>query len=118
MSLHISGLSSNRVNLVFFSDGCMYTTYCAVYRFIFGIRTDTPDEQSKFMDDAARLAEDIIGNQTFSTVKPLLNIWAAFSPSNEVFTCSFSYGYDSSQIMVEWYWNRWHPKSVSGSLLD
>jgi hypothetical protein len=88
-SLHISGLSSNRVNLVFFSDGCMYTTYCAIYRFICGIQTDTPDEQSKFMDDAARLAEDIIGNQTFSTVKPLLNIWAAFSPSNEVFTCFF-----------------------------
>jgi hypothetical protein len=88
-SLHISGLSSNRVNLVFFSDGCMYTAHCVVYKFIRGPQTDMSEEQSKFMDDAARLAQDIIGNQTFSTVKPLLNIWAAFSPSNEVFTFCF-----------------------------
>jgi hypothetical protein len=27
---------------------------------------------------------DISGNQTFSTVRPLLNIWAAFTPSNNV----------------------------------
>jgi hypothetical protein len=46
--------------------------------------TDTANEYHKFMADARRLAEDVSGNQTFNTVKPLLNFWAAFSPSNEV----------------------------------
>lgn len=45
---------------------------------------DTSQEQSKFITDAARLAEDISANQTFNIVKPLLNFWAAFSPSKEV----------------------------------
>lgn len=63
--LIVSGPSSNRVDLVFFSDG--YTVA----------------EHEKFLVDAARLAADISGNQTFSTVKPLLNFWAAFSPSRE-----------------------------------
>ena len=31
-----------------------------------------------------RLVDDISKNQTFHTVKPLLNFWAAFSPSKEV----------------------------------
>ncbi|KAI0770580.1 IgA peptidase M64-domain-containing protein [Fomes fomentarius] len=60
-----SGDSNNRVDLVFFADG--YTS----------------EEKEKFIDDALRLAEDISGNQTFYTVKPLLNFWAAFTPSNE-----------------------------------
>lgn len=45
---------------------------------------DTADEYDKFMADAMRLAKDVSGNQTFNTVKPLLNFWAAFSASNEV----------------------------------
>ena len=45
---------------------------------------DTAEEKDKFLDDALRLAEDISGNQTFYTVKPLLNFWAAFVPSKEV----------------------------------
>ncbi|KIP02525.1 hypothetical protein PHLGIDRAFT_26549 [Phlebiopsis gigantea 11061_1 CR5-6] len=60
-----SGDSSNRVDLVFFSDG-----YLA-------------EEESKFFDDALRLAQDISQNHTFNTVQPLLNFWAAFTPSNE-----------------------------------
>ncbi|EJF60979.1 IgA peptidase M64-domain-containing protein [Dichomitus squalens] len=60
-----SGDSSNRVDLVFFADGY------------------TAEEKDKFLDDAFRLAEDISGNQTFYTVKPLLNFWAAFVPSKE-----------------------------------
>ncbi|RPD56113.1 hypothetical protein L226DRAFT_509855 [Lentinus tigrinus ALCF2SS1-7] len=60
-----SGDSSNRVDLVFFADG--YTS----------------EEKAKFIEDARRLAEDISGNQTFYTVKPLLNFWAAFTPSKE-----------------------------------
>ncbi|KAI0718190.1 IgA peptidase M64-domain-containing protein [Cerioporus squamosus] len=60
-----SGDSSNRVDLVFFADG--YTS----------------EERGKFIEDALRLAEDISGNKTFYTVKPLLNFWAAFTPSKE-----------------------------------
>ncbi|THU96670.1 hypothetical protein K435DRAFT_754775 [Dendrothele bispora CBS 962.96] len=63
--LIISGPFINRVDLVFFSDG--YTV----------------DEKDKFIEDAMRLADDISGNQTFNTVKPLMNFWAAFSPSEE-----------------------------------
>ncbi|OCH90452.1 hypothetical protein OBBRIDRAFT_793331 [Obba rivulosa] len=63
--LIISGSSDNRVDLVFFSDGYLR------------------EEKAKFLEDATRLANDISGNQTFDTVKPLLNFWAAFSPSNE-----------------------------------
>ncbi|KDR82463.1 hypothetical protein GALMADRAFT_237795 [Galerina marginata CBS 339.88] len=63
--LIISGPSTNRVDLVFFSDGYI------------------PEERQKFIDDALRLAEDVSKNQTFNTVQPLLNFWAAFSPSQE-----------------------------------
>ncbi|KAJ7505730.1 IgA peptidase M64-domain-containing protein [Mycena galericulata] len=63
--LVVSGPSSNRVDLVFFSDGYL------------------PEEQGKFIVDAMRLANDISGNQTFNTVKPLMNFWAAFTPSKE-----------------------------------
>ena len=45
---------------------------------------DTESERSKFFDDATRLVEEISQNQTFYTVKPLLNFWAAFTPSAEV----------------------------------
>ncbi|KAK7689832.1 hypothetical protein QCA50_006471 [Cerrena zonata] len=60
-----TGSSSNRVDLVFFSDGY------------------TQEEKTKFIEDAKRLAEDVSNNQTFNTVRPLLNFWAAFTPSNE-----------------------------------
>ncbi|GJE91910.1 IgA peptidase M64-domain-containing protein [Phanerochaete sordida] len=60
-----SGDPSNRVDLVFFADGY------------------TADEHAKFLQDAQRLADDISYNQTFNTVKPLLNFWAAFTPSKE-----------------------------------
>ncbi|KAF7357461.1 hypothetical protein MSAN_01342200 [Mycena sanguinolenta] len=63
--LAISGPSNNRVDLTFFADGYLQ------------------DERDKFFADAARLAEDISGNQTFNTVKPLMNFWAAFTPSKE-----------------------------------
>ncbi|KAG8821207.1 hypothetical protein FRC18_011411 [Serendipita sp. 400] len=62
--LCISGPSENRVDLVFFGDGY------------------TDSEEGKFLRDATRLANDISSNQTFSTVRPLLNIWAAFTPSH------------------------------------
>lgn len=41
-------------------------------------------ERDKFLDDAMRLVTDLSSNQTFSTVRPLLNFWAVFSPSQEV----------------------------------
>ncbi|KAF9485828.1 hypothetical protein BDN70DRAFT_870717 [Pholiota conissans] len=63
--LLISGPSSNRVDFVFFSDGYVL------------------EERTKFVADALRLAEDVTKNQTFHTVQPLMNFWAAFSPSKE-----------------------------------
>ncbi|KAJ3853585.1 IgA peptidase M64-domain-containing protein [Lentinula lateritia] len=63
--LIVSGPSKNRVDLVFFSDGYL------------------SEEKSKFMQDALRLAEDVSGNHTFNTVKPLMNFWAAFTASEE-----------------------------------
>ena len=45
---------------------------------------DTESERSKFFDDATCLAGEISQNQTFYAVKPLLNFWAAFTPSAEV----------------------------------
>lgn len=44
---------------------------------------DTKEEERKFAD-AMKLAQDISNNQTFATVKPLLNFFAAFTPSKEV----------------------------------
>ncbi|KAF5360455.1 hypothetical protein D9756_004955 [Leucocoprinus leucothites] len=44
---------------------------------------DTSEEAGKFFEDAQRLAEDVSQNQTFYTVKPLLNFWGAFTPSEE-----------------------------------
>lgn len=63
--LGLSGSADNRVDLVFFSDGYLSS------------------ERAKFIADATRLADDVSKNQTFYTVKPLLNFWAAFSPSKE-----------------------------------
>ncbi|KAF8143807.1 IgA peptidase M64-domain-containing protein [Mycena galopus ATCC 62051] len=65
LPLVVSDPSSNRVDLIFFADGYLQ------------------EEKGKFFADAARLAEDISGNQTFNTVKPLMNFWAAFTPSKE-----------------------------------
>ncbi|EDR13209.1 uncharacterized protein LACBIDRAFT_230303, partial [Laccaria bicolor S238N-H82] len=74
LQLHISGPSSNRVDLVFFSDGYLQ------------------EEKDKFIQDAMRLVDDISKNQTFHTVKPLLNFWAAFSPSKETRFVSTPFG--------------------------
>ncbi|KAK1227749.1 hypothetical protein PQX77_009220 [Marasmius sp. AFHP31] len=63
--LIVSGPYVNRVDLMFFSDGYL------------------PEEKEKFLKDAQYLADDISGNQTFNTVKPLMNFWAAFTPSKE-----------------------------------
>lgn len=65
VSLLQSGPSDNRIDLAFFSDGY------------------TMRERDKFLDDAMRLVTDLSSNQTFSTVRPLLNFWAVFSPSQE-----------------------------------
>ncbi|KAF9265266.1 hypothetical protein L218DRAFT_898916 [Marasmius fiardii PR-910] len=63
--LVVTGMSSNRVDLVFFSDGYLQ------------------EEKEKFIEDARYLAEELTTNQTFHSVKPLLNLWAAFVPSGE-----------------------------------
>ncbi|KAF5380731.1 hypothetical protein D9757_007158 [Collybiopsis confluens] len=80
--LIVSGPSKNRVDLVFFSDGC---PNCSLYSFLFvdpGC-VDVLEEKDKFIQDALRLAKDVSGNQTFNTVKPLMNFWAAFTVSEE-----------------------------------
>ena len=80
-----SGDSSNRVDLVFFADGCeSLVSFSKLDHAYTRQIVDTLEDKDKFLDDALRLAEDISGNQTFYAVKPLLNIWAAFAPSKEV----------------------------------
>ncbi|KAG8729214.1 hypothetical protein FRC12_021182 [Ceratobasidium sp. 428] len=59
----VTGSSSNRVDIVFFSDGY------------------TAKEKDKFFDDATRLGIAITVNQTYAPVAPLLNFWGAFTPS-------------------------------------
>jgi hypothetical protein len=54
----------------------------ALFRIVLDV--DTIDETDKFFADAKRLADDVSQNQTFYTVKPLLNFWGAFTPSEEV----------------------------------
>ena len=65
------------------------------------------EEEGKFIEDALRLARDISGNQTFHTVKPLLNFWAAFTPSKEVCFLSL-YSWDRYLLTypLEWYRHR------------
>ncbi|KAF9516512.1 hypothetical protein BS47DRAFT_1371740 [Hydnum rufescens UP504] len=68
MTLHplfVSGGAANRVGFVFFGDGY------------------TESEKDVFLSDATRLARDLSTNQTFASVGPLLNFYAAFSPSIE-----------------------------------
>ncbi|KAG1727908.1 IgA peptidase M64-domain-containing protein [Suillus occidentalis] len=65
VSLLQSGPSDNRIDLALFSDGY------------------TMRERDKFLDDAMRLVTDLSANQTFASVRPLLNFWAVFSPSEE-----------------------------------
>lgn len=65
VSLLQSGPSDNRIDLAFFSDGY------------------TMRERDKFLNDAMRLVTDLSANQTFASVRPLLNFWAVFSPSRE-----------------------------------
>ncbi|KAI5831700.1 hypothetical protein K523DRAFT_409564 [Schizophyllum commune Tattone D] len=60
------GPPENRVDLMFFSDGYL------------------PTEKAQFFADAQMLATGLIaGNKTYNSVAPLLNMWAAFTPSGE-----------------------------------
>ena len=71
---------------MFFSDGCEFVHTRMFFSTFFDFReADVADERDKFIEDARRLAKDVSSNQTFNTVQPLLNFWAAFSPSKEVF---------------------------------
>ena len=73
---------------MFFSDGCEFVYPLIMFFNFFSFReADVADERGKFIEDARRLAEDVSNNQTFNTVQPLLNFWAAFSPSKEVWFC-------------------------------
>jgi len=84
--LIISGPSSNRVDFVFFSDGCeqvWLNIWNGSQKTPF-MYTDLASEQDKFFADALRLAEDVTQKHTFHPVQPTMNFWAAFSPSKEV----------------------------------
>ncbi|KAF9265286.1 hypothetical protein L218DRAFT_924474 [Marasmius fiardii PR-910] len=63
--LIISGDPKNRIDFVFFSDGYLSS------------------EKPKFLKDAMAFANDITTNHTFHSVQPLMNFWAAFTPSKE-----------------------------------
>ncbi|KAL0569287.1 hypothetical protein V5O48_012674, partial [Marasmius crinis-equi] len=63
--LIVSGDPSNKIDFVFFSDGYLAS------------------EKSKFINDASTFAKDITTNATFHSVQPLMNFWAAFTPSNQ-----------------------------------
>lgn len=92
LPLIVSGPLKNRVNLIFFSDGCEFVHCSDIFHpfFFFTFKTaDVAHERHKFIEDAKRLAEDVSSNQTFNTVQPLLNFWAAFSPSKEVCFCQY-----------------------------
>jgi hypothetical protein len=100
--LIVSGPSSNRIDFVFFGDGCKSILHTApfvlpvttislffdplnvVHLFDELLQKDTKDEKPKFVKDAQKLADDLAYNETFATVRPLMNFWAAFTPSNEV----------------------------------
>jgi hypothetical protein len=85
VSLLQSGPSDNRIDLAFFSDGCAFSSvFLHATSSVFTYCTDTMRERDKFLDDAMRLVTDLSANQTFATVRPLLNFWAVFSPSQEV----------------------------------
>lgn len=63
-----------------------------------------------------RLALDVSTNQTFNTVQPLMNFWAAFTPSNEVRAVV------SSRVILElnvpepeWCGCGWEAKRVSSA---
>ncbi|WVQ96795.1 hypothetical protein IAU59_003902 [Kwoniella sp. CBS 9459] len=63
--LHVSGQREERVNLMFFADG--YTV----------------EDEHKFVADATKLTDDIVSpSGAMSHVADLLNVWAAFVPSN------------------------------------
>ena len=90
VSLLQSGVSDNRIDLAFFSDGCKFASIVSVCRILSSHYTDTMNERDKFLEDAMRLVTDLSANQTFATVRPLLNFWAVFSPSQEVSTPSIA----------------------------
>ena len=110
--LIVSGPSTNRVNLMFFSDGCEFVYSSSHFYFFQPFydfrRADVTDERDKFIEDARRLAEDVSTNQTFNTVQPLLNFWAAFSPSKEVllFLLIDKYLLNINYLSTEWDWRR------------
>lgn len=60
-----TGDSENRVDLTFYSDGYLAS------------------DRGKFYSDAEALAAAMV-NGPYKTVAPLLNFWAAFSPSQQV----------------------------------
>lgn len=85
--LHVFGSREERVNLMFFSDGCeSYSPEARLtYFYLHPIPTDTVGEEEKFVKDASKLKDDIVSHGgAMSHVAHLLNVWATFVPSNGV----------------------------------
>lgn len=116
--LLVSGSSANRVDFVFFSDGCKLRSLKVLK--CLTSSTDIAEERDKFVTDALRLAEDVSKNQTFNTVQPLLNFWAAFTPSKEVSTLLQSISnlcLLTELYFPEWHWSEWYSEEVRIHLL-
>lgn len=80
--LHVSGKSNDSYDLTFFADGCG----CSLRpSHLFSLILDTEEEETKFLDDARRLTNDIVsqGGPMYE-VSHLLNIWGVFVPSRIV----------------------------------
>jgi hypothetical protein len=81
VKLHVSGDSSERVNLMFMADGCM----CSCDTFEWELISDTADEKEKFVEDARKLTAVVVSETgAMSHVADLLNIWGVFVPSEHV----------------------------------
>lgn len=88
-NLHISGSITNRVNLVFFGDGCEFMNLLPYLNQdaskLIPIFEDTEPGLPKFLDDARTLTKDITKpGASYGPVSKLLNIHAVFVASNEV----------------------------------
>ena len=97
VKLHVSGDSSERVNLMFMADGCMY--FHAMYKG--QLMSDTAEEKDKFVEDAKKLTAVIVSETgAMSHVADLLNIWGVFAPSEHVSNMMIM-----MKLISVWYWN-------------
>lgn len=90
--LAVNGDPDNRVDLVYFGDGCEFLLCCKllydklvrIANPVSGWVQDTTSERDKFLHDAQSLADTLLSpGGAFAPVRDLLNFWAVFIPSEE-----------------------------------